>query len=253
MPGKDRQRALARAKLERQMARRAAQARKRRMAYAAIGAVVAVVVLVAAAWFLIATFWPKPQPDCVYAKDQAPPAAGAKNVGVPPTTDVPKTGVKKVAIATNLGPIEFTMDAAKAPCTVNSIAFLTAKKFYDATPCHRLLAEGVFVLQCGDPTGTGESGPGYNFGTENLPKGKKPTYPKGTVAMAKGQDPISTGSQFFLVYRDSEFPPDYTVFGQITKGLDVLEKVGAGGVGGPRGDSPKTKVQIKTATVTPAP
>ena len=245
------------------MARRAAQARRRRQMLAGLGAIVAVVVLVGVGWFLITTFWPssKAEPSaqpsdnpngCVYAKDPNPPPKGARNVGIPSTTNVPRTGTQKVTMTTTSGVVEFTLDTAKAPCTVNSFTFLASKKYFDATPCHRLLASGVFVLQCGDPSGTGFGGPGYQFGTENLPSSSaKPTYPKGTVAMAKGEAPDSTGSQFFLVYRDSAFPPDYTIFGKITKGLDILEKVGAGGVTGEKQDTPKTKVQISSVAVTP--
>ncbi|WP_163506918.1 peptidylprolyl isomerase [Fodinicola acaciae] len=276
MPGKsgrDRQRALARAKLERQMARRAAAARKRRQMQAGIGAIVAVVVLVAGGWFLISKFGgttvnnasanasasasasaSPPPGSCVYSKDAGQPVKGARNVGVPTTTNVPHTGTQTVTITTNQGVVEFTMDTAKAPCTSHSFTFLADKKYYDNTPCHRILTSGSYMLQCGDPTGTGQSGPGYQFGTENLPTGKTPPYPAGTVAMANASDPNTNGSQFFLVYKDSNFDgPNYSVFGKITKGLDVLTKIAAGGVTGSDQSTPKTKVTITSVKVTPPP
>ena len=101
------------------------------------------------------------------------------------------------------------------------------------------------MLQCGDPTGTGTGGPGYSFAEENL---EGATYPRGTVAMAKSAAPASTGSQFFLVYGDSALPPEYTVVGEITKGLDVLDEIAEGGVAeaDENGNTaPKTPVQIE--------
>jgi peptidyl-prolyl cis-trans isomerase B (cyclophilin B) len=110
---------------------------------------------------------------------------------------------------------------------------LAKSGFFDGTKCHRLVTSGIYVLQCGDPTGTGTGGPGFEYGpVENAPKGD--LYPAGTVAMARQSGKgNSMGSQFFLVYRDSTIPSDaaggYTVLGKMTKGLDVVKKVAAGG------------------------
>ncbi len=142
------------------------------------------------------------------------------------------------------------MAAAKAPCTTNSFRHLATSGYYDNTSCHRLTTDNIFVLQCGDPTGSGSGGPGYQFGVENAPADGK--YPAGTVAMARTQDPGSNGSQFFLVYKDTELPdPDgYTIFGTITKGLDVVQKVADAGVEGGGGDGdPAQKVTIESVTV----
>src|SRR5947209_6377383 len=109
------------------------------------------------------------------------------------------------------------LDTAAAPCTVNNFRSLIARHFYDNTPCHRLTTQGIYVLQCGDPSGKGTGGPGYTFADENL-KGAK--YPRGTVAMANS-GPGTNGSQFFLVYKDTQLDPNYTPFGTITKGLDI--------------------------------
>ena len=267
MPTKDRQRALARAKLERQMARRAAAARRRRQTQAAIGAVIALVVVVVGAVFLVKQFAgddskkdtaaAKNPAACTYQPKAAAQGAKVKNVGLPPTTDIARTGTRTATLQTSRGPIEITLDTAKAPCSVNSFVHLAEKKFYDKSNCHRLVDKGIFVLQCGDPFGDGTGGPSYVMGTENLPTGLHPAYPAGTIAMAKGSDPVSVGSQFFIVYKDSDLPADYTVLGHVTKGLDVVTKVAAGGTDGafdpqPGGGHPKQKISINTVALGPA-
>lgn len=111
------------------------------------------------------------------------------------------------------------------------------------------------MLQCGDPTGTGSGGPAYRFGEENLPRtapgSQYATYAKGTLAMANA-GPGTNGSQFFMVYGDCELPPNYTVFGQITTGLDILERVAQAGTDGANGEgdgAPKKKVTIQDVTI----
>lgn len=268
MPGKDRQRALARAKLERQMARRAAAARRRRQLQAGVGAAVAVIVVIAGVWFLAAQLRdgkptnataaagasasPTPAADCAYVKT---PQKASRDVGVPSVTDVPRSGTQVATVTTNQGEIQFTIPTSKAPCTAHSFTYLAGEKFYDNTSCHRLLSSGSYALQCGDPTGTGSGGPGYQFQSENLPAGT-PACPAGTVAMANSNSPDSNGSQFFFVYKETAFPPNYTVLGTVTKGLDVLTKVGAAGDDGafapaPGGGHPKLPVKILKVTVTP--
>jgi peptidyl-prolyl cis-trans isomerase B (cyclophilin B) len=278
VPSKDRQRVLARAKLERQMARRAEAARRRRQVQAAIGAVVALIAVVGGTAFLVTKFGgddkksdtassettPSAEPtpsaspsaslaagNCAYAKSTG---GQVKNVGTPPTTNVPHTGTRTAAVKTSQGDIEITLDVAKAPCTSNSFAFLASKKYFDGTSCHRMTNSGLFVLQCGDPSGTGSGGPGYQFGVENLPTGAKTPYPAGVLAMANSGSPDSNGSQFFIVYKDSQLGPDYTIFGKITKGLDVVNKVGAAGHDGsfdpsPGGGKPKLPVKLESVTV----
>jgi peptidyl-prolyl cis-trans isomerase B (cyclophilin B) len=130
---------------------------------------------------------------------------------------------------------------------VGSFRSLATAGFFNDTPCHRLVVQPQFgVLQCGDPSGTGSGGPGYTFNDENLTGA---TYPKGTVAMANS-GPNTNGSQFFLVYTDTQLGPNYTPFGRITSGLDVLQKVAKGGVNGTGGDgAPKIPVQLQKVTV----
>ena len=152
-------------------------------------------------------------------------------------------------IKTDQGPITVEMAAAEAPCTTNSFRHLAEAKYFDGTSCHRLTTGGLFVLQCGDPTGTGSGGPGYQFGEENLPTDGQNNYPAGTVAMANA-GAGTNGSQFFLVYEDTTLPPNYTIFGTITEGLDVVTKVAEAGVeGGGEDGKPATPVTIERVTI----
>lgn len=122
--------------------------------------------------------------------------------------------------------LDVTLNGFVAPQAVANFLSLSEQGFYDGVSCHRLTTAGIFVLQCGDPEGTGRGGPGYTFGPiENAPADD--SYPAGTLAMARsGGDGASMGSQFFIVYDDSTIPADsaggYTVFGEITSGLDQL-------------------------------
>jgi peptidyl-prolyl cis-trans isomerase B (cyclophilin B) len=281
---RNRQRALARAKLERQMARRAATARKRRQVWATIGAVAAVLVVLGGVGAIV---WansgsdkkakPKaaasPTPSASAASDGAPktkvtiktlrvsaPTGGSaggspakctytkvsgsnpnlKDVGIPKASGVPHSGTQTMTISTNLGDINVNMDLSKAPCNAASFAYLASKKFFDNTICHRLTtkASGLEVLQCGDPSGTGSGGPTYTVNDENLPTGKKPTYPAGTVAVANTGKAHTGSSQFFIVYGDSDLPASYSVLGTVSKGLDIVKNVAkAGAVANPTGAS----------------
>jgi len=163
---------------------------------------------------------------------------GGKQWKKEPKMSIDTSATYTMTLETTCGDIEIEMDAAEAPHTVNSFEFLAGEGYLDHTKCHRLVTEGIHVLQCGDPTGTGQGGPGYTIPDENLddPRVKGGTYPAGTVAMAnrynaqtkEGRD--SGGSQFFLVYKDSKLPPDYTPFGTVTGGMDVLKKIAAAGM-----------------------
>ena len=141
---------------------------------------------------------------------------------------------------------------SKATCTVNSFVHLAEAGFYNATPCPRLSnSGGYYFLQCGDPTGKGTGGPGYEFASENLAGA---TYPAGTLAMANTGAVDGNGSQFFLVYQNTSLPPDYTPFGKIVSGLNILQDVGKRGYGPPLnsagGGTPKESVEIKSVTIT---
>ena len=150
--------------------------------------------------------------------------------------------------------VEISLDGEQAPQAVASFVTLAEDGFFDGLTCHRLTTAGIYVLQCGDPEGTGSGGPGYSFGpVENDPADG--VYPAGTIAMARlGGDGYSNGSQFFLVYQESTIPSDsaggYSVFGAITGGLDVVEKIAAAGVAGGGSDgTPAAPAEIDSVVV----
>jgi peptidyl-prolyl cis-trans isomerase B (cyclophilin B) len=288
VPTNEQRRATAKRKLERQLERRAQQARRRRM-LAIVGGSVAAVVAVAAA--VGAVIWtnrdhkhnqnsaggssstsaapdssgapalPAFKPAADLGANCQYPASGqpaSKQVNPPRQGKVPTDPAQvSVSMVTNQGNIGLLLANNESPCTVNSFASLAAQKFFDDTKCHRLTTSPTLgVLQCGDPTGEGTGGPGYQFAneypTDQYPPGdpalKAPVvYPRGTLAMANS-GPDTNGSQFFLVYKDSQLPPQYTVFGKIQQdGLATLDKIAKAGVGGGAEDGPPaTEVTIKS-------
>jgi peptidyl-prolyl cis-trans isomerase B (cyclophilin B) len=155
-------------------------------------------------------------------------------------------------IETSCGPIGLELYGDKAPQSVASFVHLAREGFFAGTPCHRLTTEGIFVLQCGDPTGTGTGGPGYEWGpVENAPA--QDLYPAGTLAMARqGGKADSQGSQFFLVYEDSTIPSDaaggYSVFGRVTEGLEIVQQIADGGLAAD-GVAPARAISIEEVTV----
>ena len=274
-----RERELARAKYERQQAKRADEAAKRRKRYQVATAVVVAVVVVVGFAVLAKvvkgdgtstnagasqqptagdttspTDSATPTPAAIIPTDGSPAkctytASGtaARPVALPPTSAPTKPATETATILLGGKIVTVKLLASKAPCTVNSFVHLAKAKFYNSTPCHRLTAGTLNVLQCGDPTGTGSSGPGYVFADENLAGA---TYPAGTVAMANTGQAITNGSQFFLVYADSTLGPNYTPFGTVVGGLDVLKAIGAAGIKGGGGDgAPATPVTITSVTV----
>nr|BFE65827.1 peptidylprolyl isomerase [Dactylosporangium thailandense] len=207
---------------------------------AAVGATVAAPSASAAAHSAAATG------PCGYtATPDDPPA---RPISLPPDPrPTPARGTVTVTLFTNLGPIPLTLDRAEAPCTVQSFLHLTRHGFYNRTVCHRLTTYATLkVLQCGDPTGTGEGGPGYRYKDElptNLPPaptdptGERKVYARGVLAMANA-GPDTNGSQFFLVFADSALRPNYTIFGSVRPlGLRTLDRIAAGGVA-PADDDP---------------
>lgn len=188
---------------------------------------------------------------------EKPPASlgtGARLTVPPKSSAAGKTYL--ATLVTNCGDIELTLDGRKAPQAVASFIQLAEKDYWKASPCHRLTtAAPLRVLQCGDPTGTGQGEPGYGFAVENAPG--TGAYPRGTLAMARTQDPAKgNGGQFFLVYGDSSLPDPngYTIFGSVTKGLDIVDRIAAEGVapGGAQPDDgfPKAPISILRVTVT---
>jgi peptidyl-prolyl cis-trans isomerase B (cyclophilin B) len=258
-----RERELARMRLERQQARRAAAEARRKQRQRTLLAVVAAVAVAAVAVTLVLVSGgdDKKKPTqtlnsstkfgntggsftCSY---KASDGAAKKVDGLPPSTGVKNTGTGHAVITTNQGTLEADLLTAKAPCTVNSFYFLGQQSYFDSTSCHRLTTSGIYVLQCGDPTATGSGGPGYLYADENLTGA---TYPAGTLAMANS-GPGTNGSQFFIVYKDTQLPPSYTPFGKVTKGLDVVLKVAKAGTDNGQGDGkPKTPVTITKVALT---
>jgi peptidyl-prolyl cis-trans isomerase B (cyclophilin B) len=257
-----REKELARMRAERQAARRAAAAARRRQRNLIIMSVIGVAVLALGAILLASKIGGGNNvPD---AKDKSPNASptaslppgtceytpkgtASRKVELPPKTGVELKQAFVAHLTTNLGVIDVQLNSAVAPCTANNFRSLAHFKYFDNTSCHRLTTKGIYVLQCGDPTGTGTGGPGYQFADENL---KGATYPKATVAMANS-GPGTNGSQFFLVYKDTQLDPNYTPFGTITKGLDILNQVAAAGSVPADDGKPKKDIKILHIRIEP--
>jgi peptidyl-prolyl cis-trans isomerase B (cyclophilin B) len=271
---KDRQRKLARAKLDRQLARRAARERRRRRVLAGVGSGVAVALIVAGVAWIGGAFdsddtkSTEAQDVCAWTPQSATTNTNLKEVGTPPTKGIPTSGSQTMTVSTNQGaPIVVSLDNTLAPCGAADLAYLASKKFYDNTDCHEITTYGA--LHCGDPTGTGMGGPTYSVYDENVPAKpepsaspsaapgpKAPTYPKGTVALI-GNPPGANGSQFLIFFKDySPAKPEYSIVGSVTGGLDTVTKIGkiptekdvsAGLL------KPKQKITITSLTVGDAP
>lgn len=167
-----------------------------------------------------------------------------------PIPEVNKPHVNKIfTLKTNCGDIVIEADGVKAPLTVIAMSYLAQKGYFNQSLCHRLVTSGIFVLQCGDPTASGQGGPKFYIPNENFPAPGANSYPAGTVAMAKGQDlPDGTptiGSQFFIVYQDnSQLAANYTIFGRVTQGLDIVKAIAAAG-NAPDGVGPAQPIAIE--------
>jgi peptidyl-prolyl cis-trans isomerase B (cyclophilin B) len=183
---------------------------------------------------------------CVYTAS----GTASRKVSLPPAK--PDTKATYTAtVKTNRGDIVIDLLNKQAPCTVGSFVSLADQKFFNKTPCPRLSnTQGLYILQCGDPTGTGSGGPGYGFNSENLTGA---TYPAGALAMANSGKPGSNGSQFFFIFRKTQLPPLYTPFGQVVSGLTILKNIGSRGYGAPLnpygGGAPKESVEIESVTI----
>ncbi|BAU95999.1 peptidyl-prolyl isomerase [Corynebacterium suranareeae] len=179
----------------------------------------------------------------------------SKEVSKPATENVPATGTVTVNLTTEQGNIGMELDRSVSPCTVNAVEHMASEGYYNDTVCHRITTSGIYVLQCGDPSGTGAGGPGFSFAneypTDEATDLTTPViYERGTIAMANaGAD--TNGSQFFLNYEDSPLAPNYTYFGQISEeGLATLDAIAEVGAEGGAGDgAPAEEVRIESATV----
>lgn len=292
MPSNEQRRAAAKRKLERQLASRAERARKRKqltIAGSALGVVV-VIAAVTGVYFLTrgednADTAASQTPDASLSSTPGaapPPPAAAKPASVNCVyNDTPEPAAEPVekpraegiqtgddnatlslSVDSNHGPLGLTLNNAESPCTVNSFASLAGQGYFDGTDCHRLTqGEGLKVLQCGDPTGTGTGGPGYQFDNE-YPTDQYPPedpalsepigYKRGVLAMANA-GPGTNGSQFFIVYGDSMLPPNYTIFGTVDEAglatLDTIAGIGQDESNGPGDGKPNQPVTLKSVRI----
>nr|WP_202425105.1 peptidylprolyl isomerase [Streptomyces sp. HUCO-GS316] len=252
----------------RQQQRRTAARRKARMRNSVIASVLGVILVGSLALYTTgvlndddkaASAEATPSPE---APSKAPdpcekPASGkvkTQSWKKEPAVTIDKSATYTMNLATTCGDIGIALKTSAAPHTVNSFNFLAGKGYFDHTKCHRLTTNGIYVLQCGDPTGSGSGGPGYTIPDENLKDKslKNNVYPAGTIAMANTGQAHTGGSQFFLVYQDSQLPPSYTPFGTVSEsGMKVLKKIAGAGESTGQGDgAPNATVVIDKATVT---
>lgn len=258
MAATKREREYARKRQEKWDQRRA-ESRARRQRTIAIVAIVAVLALVGGGLVVAnlgnaadpATSADSPTPQA--AGDCPAASTGARSGGDLPDPSAAQDRTWTATLDMCAGGVEsqvvLDLDGAAAPQAVASFVSLADQGYYDDTACHRLTTSGIYVLQCGDPTGTGSGDPGYSYGPiENAPDDD--VYPAGTVAMARrGGDGESMGSQFFVVYQDSTIPSDtaggYTVLGTVTSGLDAVQAVADAGVAEGTQESPASPVIIE--------
>ena len=285
MPTNVQRREQAKRKLERQLARRAERAKRRRIV-SVVATVIAVVAVAGGVYFLSTVDWsgdadaaatsttpkpvqiptevkalpkrPTPLADpvsCEYRQSKEPSAK--EGTKAPEAGGITSAGTASATIKANIGDLKLTLDRSLAPCTVNSFVSLAKQGYFNGTTCHRIGTEGLQMLQCGDPTGTGRGGPGYAFDNETWPE---LTYGRGYLAMANaGLDQETqkgtNGSQFFIVYGDAQLSPDYTVFGSVDEaGLKLIDEVARGGHDGafdpsPGGGKPNKEVKFESVTV----
>jgi len=184
----------------------------------------------------------KPAVRCTFAEDISP---GAVAVDGRPT-GTPDGAGGTLTFTTDKGVLKIELDPLAGPCSVQSVRFLVRKKFYDGTSCHRLtINPSLGVLQCGDPSGTGTGTPGYQY-DDKLPV--RGAYQRGIVAMANA-GPGTNGSQFFIVHGAAQIDPAYPVVGKVVAGMEIVDKIVAGGVaGGAEDGKPATPLKFTTVT-----
>ena len=274
-----RQRKLARAKLDRQLARRAERERRKRQIRAVAAGVTTLAVAVLGWMWIQGVFDKKPATppaasDCTWNPQNVSANPNLKDVSTPRTTGISPTGTSVMTVTLNTGTVGITLDRTAAKCGSESLAFLAGQGYYNNTKCHELTngENGQFALRCGDHSGTGDGGAAYTWVPENVPA-KAPAsaspeasaapsaspnpaatvrYPKGTIAMQPGL----TGSQFLIFFKDSAAPDaDYSIVGYVTTGWDAIDKiVAAGAVDNGKGTNtkPKDDVTIQTLSVVDA-
>ena len=178
----------------------------------------------------------------------------ACGASVPPGHDQPRKSYRQAeqvlddalnheaSIRTSCGEVKVRLHSQEAPRTANNFAFLASEGFYDATVIHRVVPG--FVVQMGDPTGTGTGGPGYSFADE-LSAARNRGYVRGTLAMANA-GPDTNGSQFFICLDDVRLPPQYSVFGEVVEGMDVVDRIAGLAL---RGETPVQTCFVESVTL----
>jgi peptidyl-prolyl cis-trans isomerase B (cyclophilin B) len=195
----------------------------------------------------IATAAPSKAPTPINCKVTKAKGHTAKNI-TPPEVKGPFKN-KTFTFTTNCGDVVIEADGKNAPVTVFALSALANGGFFDQSLCHRLTTNNIYVLQCGDPTATGSGGPNFSYRDENLPANNENNYPAGVVAMANS-GPSTNGSQFFIVYEDTSLPPSYTIWGKVTKGLEIIQTIAKSGVENGKSDgTPKQKIAIEKVRV----
>lgn len=195
----------------------------------------------------VAVAAPTKKPAPVICKPTNAKAHTVKNI-TPPEVKPPFKN-RTFTFTTNCGDIVIQANGKGAPITVTALAALANGGFYNKTFCHRLVTDEIYVLQCGDPTGTGRGGPNFTYQDENLPQAVEANYPAGTVAMANN-GANTNGSQFFIVYEDTSMNPNYTIWGRVTKGLEIVKAIAKEGVvDGTSVGMPKQMIAIEKVRV----
>ncbi|MDP9796279.1 peptidyl-prolyl cis-trans isomerase B (cyclophilin B) [Catenuloplanes nepalensis] len=264
-PSKERQRKLARAKLDRQMARRAAKERRRRRvgAATAIG-IVAVLGAGLAVWALGVFDRDEDTTEASGESCSWTTQAGAdatRDVGQPSTENIPSEGTRPATLTFNsLAPVTATLNITDAPCSVASFSYLAGRQYFDNTKCTEITEEGA--LHCGDITGDGLGGPTYTYFDENIPVATNPSappsgsvtpaYPAGTIALTS-PTPGQNGSQFLIFFKDfNPATPKYPIIGSVATGLETVQEIGkTETVANDAGEKvvPKSDVLITSLTV----
>lgn len=167
----------------------------------------------------------------------------AQQYSSPPEMTIDTDATYTATITTNHGTITADLYADRSPRTVNNFVFLANEGFYDGVIFHRVI--NGFMVQGGDPTGTGRGGPGYRFDDE-LDAARELRYDRGTLAMANA-GPNTNGSQFFIMHQDYGLPPQYSVFGKATDGLDVVDDIATTSTGAQ--DKPTEDVVIESIEI----
>ena len=173
------------------------------------------------------------------------------NKKVSPPTTLLKRAPRLITISTNCGTITIKTYFRDAPLTITALTALINSGYYARTQCHRLSTKGIFWIQCGDPTATGLGDPGFTYKDENLPEVGEDNYPRGTVAMSNFGRPDSNGSQFLLFYEDTTLrSPNYTIWGEIVSGLEIIDYIAEGGVKGGNAEGiPMRNLVIERITI----